>query len=315
MSAAPVLERLAKTPEKFPGALLLTGPSAERLAEEARRLAAILLCPGDDKDRRCESCRRAIAGLHPDLTVVQQQGVQIRIDAVREALAFGAGKPYESSRRVAIVSRAEILGAEAANALLKTLEEPGKHFHWILTTTRAEALLSTVRSRCVAVALPSRSRGERIESWTSRGFSPEDSAELADIEVEDPRRAAEALEEHRAWRGNILAALEAGVSRRAAMPLLMLAEALVQAEPAEARLFPELLADAAVASAGPSELLRHRSSAAAILRIAQKVPAEVLRGAAIKAADAPPDNRRGNKRLHYESVLLDLLASLPPSSS
>ena len=310
MSAAPVLGRLAETPEKFPGALLLTGPSAERLAEEARRLSAILLCPGEDSARRCESCRRAIAGLHPDLTVVEPQGVQIRIDAVREALVFGAGKPYESSRRVAIVSRAEMLGPEAANALLKTLEEPGKHFHWILTTTRAEALLSTVRSRCVAVPLPSQSRGDRIESWSSRGFSPGDSAELAGIEVEDARRGAEVLEDHRAWRDDILAALEAGVTRRAATPLLMLAEALAQAEPERARLFPELLADAAVASAGSGDLLRHRSCAAAILRIAQKVPAEALRRAAIKASDAPPDNRRGNKRLHYESVLLDLLASV-----
>ncbi|HKF45480.1 MAG TPA: DNA polymerase III subunit [Thermoanaerobaculia bacterium] len=309
-----MLERLAETPGRFPGALLLTGPSAARLEEEARRLAAILLCPSEDPGWRCGSCRRAIAGLHPDLTVVQPQGVQIRIDGVREAVGFGAGKPYESSRRVAIVSRAEMLGAEAANALLKTLEEPGRHFHWILTTTRAEALLPTVRSRCVAVPLPRESRAERTEAWVSRGFPAEDAAELVDIDLEDPRQAAEVLEEHRAWRANILAALEAGLARRAVAPLLLLAEALAQADADRARLFPEILADAAVASAGSSELLRHRSAAAGILNLARTVPAEALRRAAVKAADAPPDNRRGNKRLHYESVLLDLFASVPLSS-
>jgi DNA polymerase-3 subunit delta' len=120
-----MLERLAQRPETFPGALLLTGPSAARLEKEARRLAAILVCPGEDPERRCDACRRAIAGLHPDVTIIEPQGVQIRIDGVREALVFGAGKPYESSRRVAVVSRAELLGQEAANALLKTLEEPG----------------------------------------------------------------------------------------------------------------------------------------------------------------------------------------------
>ena len=222
-------------------------------------------------------------------------------------MAFGAGRPYEAPRRVAIVSRAELLGAEAANALLKTLEEPGRLFRWILTTTRPEALLPTVRSRCVAVPLPREPRAGRTESWAARGFAPEDASELADIEVDDPERAAEILEQHRVWRSDVLAALEAGVSRRAVTPLLLLAEALAQAEPARAKLFPELLADAAVASAGSSELLRHRSCAAAILKIAQTVPPETLRRAAMKAADAPPDVRRGNKRLHYESVLLDLL--------
>ena len=311
MSGAAVLERLAETPERFPGALLLTGSSDARLEKEARRLAAILLCPGDDPARRCDACRRTLERLHPDLTFIEQQGVQIRIDGVREAIQFGAGKPYESSRRVAIVSRAEMLGAEAANALLKTLEEPGRHFHWILTTTRAEALLSTVRSRCVALALPPEPRSERIESWISRGFAPEDAAELAELEPEDVDRAASILEDHRRWRADILSALEAGISRRAVTPLLLLAEALAQADAARARLLPEILADAAVASAGSTELLRHRASAAGILKVARKAPPEALRRAAMKAADVPPDTRRGNKRLHYESVLLDLLALIP----
>jgi hypothetical protein len=307
LSARALLETLAGRPESFPGALLLTGPSSERLEAEARRLAAILLCPGEDPDRRCEACRRTIEGLHPDLAIVEPQGVQIRIDGVRNALVFGAGKPYEAPRRVAIVFQAEKLGLEAANALLKTLEEPGRHFHWILTTTHAESLLPTVRSRCVALPLPREPRAKRTASWESRGFAPEDAADLADLEPEPAKDPRAALEEHRAWRAEVLAALEAGISRRQVAPLILLAETLAQSAEPQARVFREILADAAVAGGGSSELVRNRSAAGAILDLAQRLPAESFRRAALKAADAPPDNRRGNKRLHYESVLLELI--------
>jgi hypothetical protein len=309
LSAARLVERLAQRPESFPGALLLTGPSLAALADEARRLAAILLCPSEDPARRCEACRRALEGLHPDLAIVEPQGVQIRIDGVREAIAFGAGKPYEAARRVAIVSRADLLGQEAANALLKSLEEPGKHFHWILTTTRAEGLLPTVRSRCVAVALPRATRAERLAFWEGRGFSAEEAAELSLIEPASPQEAGSALEEHRAWRAEIVAALGAGLSRRQVAPLLLLAEELAQSDAARARTFHEILADAAVAAGGSSELVRHRAAAAGILDLARRLPPEAFQRAALKAADAPPDTRRGNKRLHYEAVLLELFCS------
>ena len=137
-----VLERLAGSPEQFPGALLLSGHSEAELERESRRLAARLLCPGDDPDATCGSCRRVDAGLHPDFLSVEPEGVQIRVDRVREALAFSAGRPYESARRVARILRADLLGIEAENALLKSLEEPGERFRWILDhgPARASAL-------------------------------------------------------------------------------------------------------------------------------------------------------------------------------
>jgi DNA polymerase-3 subunit delta' len=312
VTATGLLERLAERLETFPGALLLTGASEKRLQSEARRLAAILLCPAEDPGGKCDSCRRVLSGIHPDLFVVQPQGVQIRIDSVRDAVAFGAGKPYEARRRVAIVEHADQLGLEAANALLKSLEEPGKHFHWILTTTRtgAEALLPTICSRCVAVALAPQPRAERAAAWVSLGFSQEDAAELAGLEPAAPEDAPAILEQYRKWREDILLALEAGISQRRAAPLLLLAEALSHSEPEGTCLFSELLADAAVASGASGEpLLRHRAVAGAIRDLGRKSTPEALAHAALRAADAPPDNRRGNKRLHYESVLLDLLGA------
>jgi hypothetical protein len=309
VTAASLLERLAARPENFPGSLLLTGSSETRLESEGRRVAAILLCSGEDPGRRCDSCRRVLSGIHPDLLVVEPEGVQIRIDRVREAVAFGAGKPYEARRRVALVLRAELLGPEAANALLKSLEEPGKHFHWILTTANPEALLPTICSRCVAVALASQPRAERVADWVSRGFPEADAAELAGLEPSAQEDAPALLEQYRKRREDILLALGAGISQRRSAPLLLLAEALARPEPGQAHLFSELLADAAVASGVSSELLRHRAVAAGIRDLARRLPPEALARAALRSADAPADIRRGNKRLHYESVLLELLGA------
>lgn len=307
MTATALLDRLAGRPESFPGSLLLAGSSDKRLETEARRLAAILLCPGQDPGRRCDSCRRVFAGIHPDLIVVEPQGVQIRIDSVREAVAFGAGKPYEAARRVAVVEHTELLGPEGANALLKCLEEPGQHFHWILTTTRPETLLPTIRSRCVAMVLAPESRAERAAAWICRGFSKEDAAELAGLEPVTEEEAPALLEQHRKWREDVLLALEAGISQRRVAPLLLLAEALARAEPERARLLSELLADAAIASGASSELFRHSAAAGKIRDLAGRFTPQALARAALKAADVPADSRRGNKRLHYESVLLELV--------
>lgn len=309
MSATALLERLAGRPERFPGALLLTGSTEARLETEARRLATILLCAGDDVDASPECRRRVASGMHPDLLVVEPQGVQIRIDAVREGVAFGAGKPYESARRVAIVLRAELLGLEASNALLKSLEEPGRHLHWILTTTRAETLLTTIRSRCVAVPMPLESRTDLAAAWLARGFSPEDAAELAGLEPVTEEDAPVLLETHRKWRADLLRALEEGIAQRRVAPLLLLADELARVSPERARLLAEILADAAVAAGASGDLLRHRAVAGAIHGLARRVAPEALQRAALKAADVPEDNRRGNKRLHYESVLLDLVRS------
>jgi DNA polymerase III delta prime subunit len=308
LRATTILERLAGRPEQFPGALLLTGPSEALLATEARRLAARLLCAGTDSDSEASrECRRRVdAGMHPDLLAVLPEGVSIRIDAVREGLIFGAGKPYEAARRVAIVARAELLGPEASNALLKSLEEPGRHFHWILATTHAETLLPTIRSRCVTVPVAPESRSQRVANWVTRGFLEEDAAELAGLEPVSPEEAPALLETHRRWRDDVLTALEEGVARRRIAPLVLLAESLAHAPPERARLLAELLADAAVAAGTSSGPLRHRAVARAIRGLAQRRPPEALRRAALKAADVPADNRRGNKRLHYESVLLGL---------
>jgi DNA polymerase III delta subunit-like protein len=305
LSSAGLLERLGRQPEQIPGTLLLSGPDPDRLEQEALHLAARLLCPQDDPGHQCDACRRVLAGLHPDLLRIDPEGVQIRIDRIREALLFAAGRPYEAARRVAVVSRAEMLGVEAGNALLKSLEEPGRFLRWILTTSRPEALLPTILSRCVALpvalASPARVRGE----WRERGFSAEDAEDLALLRP-PAADAAAALAAYREARSQAVSALEAGLVRRDLAVLLMLADRMARAAALEGRLLADLLADAAVSASSTAEALRHRAVAGSARELGRRLPQDVLREAALRAADAPPDVRRGNRRLHFERVLLDL---------
>jgi hypothetical protein len=301
------LERLAADPDRFPGALLLCGSSEEALERESRHLAARLLCPGDDSDEECGSCRRVSAGLHPDFLSVEPEGVQIRVDRVREALVFGAGRPYEAARRVARILRADQLGVEGANALLKSLEEPGQRFRWILTSARPELLLPTIRSRCTVAVLAAPGPEVRRRVWTDRGFSEADAADLVLFCPDDDPDPAAHLAAARALRQTAVGALEEGLVGGRLAPLLLLAEACASLERDDARFLAELLADGAVAAQAPaSEALRHRAVAGKLAEVARRAGPGAFADAAIAAADPPPDNRRGNRRLHYEKLLVGL---------
>ncbi len=301
------LEKLAASPERFPAALLLTGPSEPRLERESRRIASRLLCPGNDPEGRCGSCRRVGSGIHPDFLSIEPEGVQIRIDRVREALAFGAGRPYESARRVARVARADLLGSEASNALLKSLEEPGERFRWILTTTRPESLLPTIRSRCTPAALPVPGLSERRRHWRARGFSEEEARDLVLFASEDDEDPRAGLGEGREARKAILSALEEGLGGGRLVSLLLLAELVASREGSAGNLLAELLADAALsATSPPAEALRHQAVGGRLLQLSGRASAAALHEAALAAADPPADSRRGNRRMHYEKVLLEL---------
>lgn len=105
----------------------------------------------------CDSCRRIAAGIHSDvvtLTIDRSEDLNrkmISIDQVRDAERSVALAPYEGRIRVIIVDPADALSEDAQNAFLKTLEEPPPHAVFVLITTREDALLPTVRSRCQRV--------------------------------------------------------------------------------------------------------------------------------------------------------------------
>jgi len=142
-------------------AYLFTGPEGCGKRTLARAFAAALLCPtpqGDggeiDSCGSCPSCRRVESDSHPDLALVEpRERRQIGREAVDQVHAHLCLKPHEAARRVLMVSEAERLSLEAANALLKTLEEPPGEAVILLTSAHPEALPATVLSRPQRVRL------------------------------------------------------------------------------------------------------------------------------------------------------------------
>ncbi len=110
---------------------------------------------------QCPQCLRVVQGVHPDIRIIgvgtgDDEGVNrrdIRIEQVREIEAFLNLTPYEGACKVVIVDGAELMNTAAANALLKTLEEPPQESLLLLLTANEDALLPTIRSRCSALYL------------------------------------------------------------------------------------------------------------------------------------------------------------------
>ena len=178
---------------------------------------------------------------------------------------------------------------------------------WILTTARPESLPTTVRSRCAAAGVRALSRGDREKEWRDRGIGDDDAADLVVFGCALDADPAARLEEARAFRVVAVEALEEGLVEGHRPALVLLAEACASLDREDARILAELLGDAALADAFPgSEAIRHRSIAGRLAKIARRVRPNALRDACLAAADAPPDTRRGNRRLHYEKVLLEL---------
>ena len=139
-------------------AYLLTGPAGVGKRTLARWAAAALVCTSEREERPCGACRgcaQVSRDAHPDvLQLAPDEGhVRIRVRQVRAFEHDIALKPYEAERKVALVVGADRIEDEAANALLKTLEEPPAGTVLLLTATDAAQVMPTIASRCQEVAL------------------------------------------------------------------------------------------------------------------------------------------------------------------
>jgi DNA polymerase-3 subunit delta' len=163
-------------------AYLVTGPQGVGKMSLALALAAALLCNGEDEVpcNSCRSCRLVANRAHPDLHIVQpeEEGGRIKIDQVRDLQRQLALTPLESSKRVAILRRFGQATTAAANALLKTLEEPPSYTVLVLLAEDADRLLPTVVSRCRHIALRPLPVGVIRQALIDRWQADPDQADL-----------------------------------------------------------------------------------------------------------------------------------------
>ncbi|MFO0674581.1 MAG: DNA polymerase III subunit [Polyangiaceae bacterium] len=227
-------------------ALLFDGPDGVGKELVAFGLAQALVCaePQDGQAcGACSACSRAVPRegedrpVHPDVVVLERglyepaqigrrtpESQEISIDQVRTlVLARAAFAPHEGRAKVFIIRRAEELSTSAANALLKTLEEPGQRTHFILLSAQADSLLPTIRSRTLRVRFGALPDALVAELLAARGVDAEAAARIAKIAsgsmaVAQTHADPEASERRERFLAQVKAAL-AGPSLAAALAL------------------------------------------------------------------------------------------------
>lgn len=159
---------------RLPHALLFAGEQGVGKYHLANAFAAYLLCrhPGETACGSCASCALFQAGTHPDLMTLQpeSEGKQIKIEQVRKLQQYANKTAQQGGFRVVVLQPADAMNTNAANALLKNLEEPGENVLFILLTHRQSAVLPTIKSRCQQFALPIPSREQSLE-WLQSHLS------------------------------------------------------------------------------------------------------------------------------------------------
>ncbi len=133
-------------------AWLFTGPPGSGRSVAARAFAAALLCENGGCGV-CPSCRQVRAGTHADLLLVRPEGLSYGVRQTRELVLRSAGAPAGGRWLVVLFEDADRCTEQAANALLKAIEEPAPRTVWLLCAPSAEDLVTTIRSRCRVVTL------------------------------------------------------------------------------------------------------------------------------------------------------------------
>jgi DNA polymerase-3 subunit delta' len=187
--------------QRLPHALMLNGPVGIGKRNFAQALSRYLLCQKPGDDAACGTCRSCVlfdSGGHPDLFQLspEEPGKSIKVQQVRDLTGFLHSTAQQGGYRVVILEPAEAMNASSANALLKTLEEPGRDTILLLVTHRLGQVMPTIRSRCQRVDchLP---EPEKAQAWlsTQLNITPDKAHQLLSICLGSPLRAREYIEQ------------------------------------------------------------------------------------------------------------------------
>lgn len=138
--------------DKVSHAYLFCGPAGSNKTAAAYALAQAAVCQHGTGCGECEECRRVLRRKHPDVQHVSPEGAAgYLVDQIRSLVAETNLAPIRAKRKVYILDRVDLLGHQAANAFLKTLEEPPANVLIVLLGRTQESVLSTIVSRCQAI--------------------------------------------------------------------------------------------------------------------------------------------------------------------
>ena len=200
---AALAAELVSRRRRWPHAMLIAGPAGIGKRVLAEWLARVLLCesPRDDGSPcgTCASCRYAAAGQHPDLRIVEPVDIDddevkpvewISVDRIRALTRWAELTSHRGGAKAALIVPAERMNAPAANALLKTLEEPAANTYLLLVSHLPGRLPATIASRCQRIAAPRPTPAEGRAWLSARGIRD---AERALAQANYAPLAAEAL--------------------------------------------------------------------------------------------------------------------------
>lgn len=157
---------------------LFVGPPGSGRSNAAVSFAAALVCK-EDGCGNCTDCNTVMSSTHVDVERFNPTGLSIKADEVRELIARSSWSPSVGGWRIVIIEDADRLTETAANALLKTIEEPETHTVWLLCAPALSDVPVTIRSRCRHVQLRTPSTGSVKDFLTNQSKVSESIAEFA----------------------------------------------------------------------------------------------------------------------------------------
>ncbi len=180
---------------RLPHALLFRGPEGVGKQLFARGMAAALNCRSHDQPGACGnclSCRKYRSGNHPDFLVISPEKGAIKIEQVRRMVQALSYPPYESAIRIVLLEDVHTMRSEAANSLLKTLEEPPEDNLLILTADSSREVLPTIASRCQVLPFHNLSEEDTVRILAEQPDRPDlqTARLLARLSEGSPGRAA-----------------------------------------------------------------------------------------------------------------------------
>jgi DNA polymerase-3 subunit delta' len=314
--AAVTFLRASLAAHRIAHAYLLSGPAQVGKRTLARLLAAGVVCPAVTAHSgpcgKCRTCRLVFKDSHPDVRTVSPEAGKrgVSIEQVRLVEHDAELRPYQGERKVFILRAADTMPEPAANALLKTLEEPPDDTVLVLTATDVSQVLATIASRCREVALRPVPAEEIAAALLARGAEPDQARLLSSLAGGRPGWAFDALADpsRLETRGRQVEQLE-GLLAQPRIGRLPAASAFGDAAGAKAALDVWLgwWRDALLVQQGCADLVSNVDRLEPLRRLGAAQPAERVWRAMARVQETRQHlDANANVRLAMEALLLDL---------